>query len=162
MAGAELKVATLEYEGRRVPLVWPNPVGVSMEYRSEPLTQGIIIDGVVQHNFSKATQADTVFISRLPTAVLEALPKVIAAPAFASSTTWEYVGAQYLNRDTGDILNIVHRLNGANWEGEMFFPAGFTPGFLDKRSVIIRNTGGNELILLPTDFIDGESLVLYA
>lgn len=161
MAAVELRGVSIEYKGRSLPRAMPRVAGLSVEFTIHPYTSGILIGDKVNHNFSLAQYGDVILVSKLLTTDLEALPKVIADPAFADSADWDYVLVQYLNRSSGDILNLIHRASGSYHQGEMFIPSGFAVGFLDKRSVIIRNLSGNELILLPTDFEDGESLVLY-
>lgn len=176
----ELQGVGIEYEGNPTPVWKPkfrsagveytpcNPVPVCMprsrhvaiEYKASdnPLTTGLVSGGQIIHYASKATMTDVELTSRIPPAVLLAISTVSNSEPHDAEAKWRYLLVQYINRQTNEIFNIVHRKVGANWDGKFFFPGTIELGSLAKRSVIIVAKTGPQLILLPTEFTVSENI----
>lgn len=150
--------ASLEYQGNPLPITNPRAYGVALEFIFDPLTTGILgqFTGAVEHVFSKAVDTNVELISRILTADLLEFPEVSGNPLFDTETEWRYIVVTYRNDITAEIFNLVHRKIGPNWDCRFFFPGSIAVGSLRKRAVIVKAKTGEELILHPAEFNDGE------
>lgn len=162
MPPVELRSTQVEYRGSPVPLIFPQNLQTQIEYVFQPLTTGILQEGIVTTVFSRAAVAGVALTAQITPADLLAYVEVSGNTNFDAEAKWRYIIAQYLHRDSGQIFNIIHRDAGALWVGVLTFTTNSALGIWDKRSMIIHALTGVELILLPTRFFDGESLVLNA
>lgn len=152
----------VEYQGFIVPLpAIPRILSRQIEYVTLPLTSGLVDEnGDVRGLLSIASDGDTEVPSRVVPEDVLAIAEVSGNPLFDDADKWDYVVVQYLHDDSYTVLNIIHKLNGANFLGELAFFASSVQGSYRKRSIILRAKTGEELILLPTNFDDSDRIVI--
>jgi hypothetical protein len=163
MADPEVQGAQVEYEGNPVPLARPNPYSLQIEYRYLPLNSGVIgpVSGVVETLFSKSTQAGIILTSRVAPADLLAFSEVSTNSNFDAESKWSFLIVQYIHDASGQKLTSRHRKVGADWDDPyFFFPTTIHTGSFRKRAVIIVAKTGDELVLLPGNFGDGERITI--
>lgn len=161
MPNVELAAVQVEYKGSPVPLSRPLLEQAQVEYIYSPTTStGIIQSGIVDPSMSLAVVAGTALTSQVTAADLLAYSEVSGNASFDAESKWRYLIVQYLHRISGQIRNVRHRKVGGVWVGYLVLDAVSATGYWDHRSTIIRANNGAELILLPTRFLSGESLVV--
>lgn len=162
MTSPELYSVQAEYRSSPVPGFIPDNRSSQVEYKYDPKYTGILRNGIAATVFSLAIIANVPQISQITPADLLAYAEVNTNSNFNAENLWRYIIVQYRHRTSGQIVNIVHRKVGAVWTGYLNLISTSATGTWVKRSTIIEDFNGNELILLPTRFQDGESLVIQA
>lgn len=162
MALAELRGVRVEYGPLVVPLARPFLLGVKLEYTAFAMPSGLVQNGVVDQLITLSISADTPLLSRIDPAELLAYTQVSSNTDFDAEAKWRYLVLQFMHRDSGQLRNVYQRKVGAFWEGYLVLEAGSPTGYWDHRSTMLKALTGSELILLPTRFLDGQSLVVRA
>lgn len=151
-----------EYSGAPVPLARPLPRGTQQEYVYNPLTTGPLQNGIVDPLFSRAGIAGTPITIQLTPADLLTYSEISSNSSFDAESKWRFIVWHYLHSASGFTKKIILRKIGAVWNGTFTFTMSDPLGTWTKRTNIIKANTGAELILLPSRFVDGESIVLQA
>lgn len=161
MVDVELYQSQIEYDGNPVPLARPFlRNNTQFEYIYDPLLSGPLQANVVTPLIFKSELANIPITMQITPSDLLAYSEVSTNSNFDAESKWRFIVVQHLNRDFNSFKNVILRKVGSVWKGYFSFSANASEGYWDKRSVLIKAKNGVQLILFPTRFYDGETIVL--